>query len=133
MLKAVATELRGFVRSYDLACRVGGEELALLLPRARPAETLARLDRLRDRIGALRLLHDGVELPTITVSIGVADIEHGAPSDLLRRADIALYAAKRAGRNRVTSWAEELDATGELPPRLETVDALPPRRRDEEP
>ena len=132
VLKAVAAELRGFVRSYDLACRVGGEELALLLPRAPLDETCVRLDRLRENIGRLALRHDGVALPAITVSIGVADTLQGASDDLLRRADVALYAAKHAGRNRLACWEPALDGGSDAPlaPRPADSDAPRLRRRD---
>ena len=131
VLKAVASELRGFVRSYDLACRVGGEELALLLPRAPIEETRVRLDLLRERIGTLSLRHDDVALPRVTVSIGVADLAHGPATDLLRRADIALYAAKHGGRNRVACWEPALDEQGFAEPHHDVGETLRRRRRDE--
>src|SRR6185369_4429670 len=53
--------------------------------------------------------HKGTQLPAVTVSIGVADLDTGAPDDLLRRADTALYAAKNSGRNQVKRWTVELD------------------------
>jgi len=104
VLRAVAGQLMHFVRSYDIASRIGGEELAVLMPRARLEETCARLDRLRERIARLALAHDGERLPRVTVSIGVADLWDGANTDLLRRADRALYAAKHNGRNRLECW-----------------------------
>lgn len=104
VLKEVARQLEGTVRSSDLACRIGGEELVVLLPDAQLHETCQRLDRLRARIAALRLRHGGAALPRVTVSIGVADLTLGPPSTLLQRADVALYAAKRSGRNRIGCW-----------------------------
>jgi diguanylate cyclase (GGDEF)-like protein len=109
VLKKVAEQLRHFVRAYDIACRVGGEELAILLPRAHIDEACARLDQLREEIGAAVLNYKGTQLPPVTVSIGVADLAAGSPDDLLRRADTALYAAKNGGRNRVMRWAESLE------------------------
>jgi diguanylate cyclase (GGDEF)-like protein len=128
VLKGVAGELRRFVRSYDTASRIGGEELALLLPRAALEETCARLDRLRENIGRLQLQHDGVELPRVSVSIGVADLAQGDAAHLLHRADVALYAAKHAGRNRLERWRPELDDQVLATP---TDAAMRRRRRDE--
>lgn len=136
VLKAVAAELRGFVRSYDLACRVGGEELALLMPRATIDESCARLDRLRERIAELSLHIGGVVLPSVTVSMGVAGLEDGASADLLHRADLALYAAKHGGRNRVARWEPTLeqqsaDVATALPADA-ALDGEPRRRRRDE-
>jgi diguanylate cyclase (GGDEF)-like protein len=110
VIRTVARQLLGFVRSYDVACRIGGEELAVLMPDAAIVDACQRLDRLRERIATQRTQHHGVELPAITVSVGVADLEGGEATDLLRRADVALYASKNAGRNQVTRWTPALDA-----------------------
>ena len=122
VIKAVAAQLLSFVRSYDIGCRVGGEELAVLMPRAPLGEACMRMNQLREQIGSLKLHHEGVALPRITVSIGVADTHNIGGHDLVRRADMALYTAKQSGRNRVVQWTEDLDASsafGELAaPRL---------------
>jgi diguanylate cyclase (GGDEF)-like protein len=96
-LVRVARELAGRVRPIrELLARFGGEEFAVVLPGASLEEAAARAETMRaafDRDGH----------PT-TVSVGVAaEIPEGrrTPTDLLRDADEALYAAKRAGRNRV--------------------------------
>ena len=114
VLRAVAEELHGFVRAYDTAARIGGEELAVLLPRAHLEETCARLDQLRTRVAALALAYDGPTLPGITVSIGVADIAHGPAHNLLQRADQAMYISKHEGRDRLTCWSESLPSVSEL-------------------
>ena len=110
VIKAVAKQLHGFVRSYDTACRVGGEELAVLLPRAHLQETCSRLDQLREQVGHLQIRHNGSRLPAVTVSIGVAAVGQGSGDDILRRADVALYAAKHQGRNRLMCWSPELES-----------------------
>lgn len=109
VLKTVAEQLQGFVRTYDTACRVGGEELAIIMPRAHIDEAFARLDRLREEIGACALTYNGVQLPAVTVSIGVSALDDGPPDDLLHRADTALYAAKNSGRNCVKRWEAALE------------------------
>ena len=111
VLKKVAEQLRRFVRAYDIACRVGGEELAIIMPRVHVEEAFMRLNQLREEISTCILMHNGTQLPAVTVSIGVADLATGSPDDLLRRADTALYAAKNSGRNRVMRWAAELDTS----------------------
>ena len=116
VIKAVAAQVGGAVRASDLACRIGGEELALLLPGAQLRETCRRLDRLRQRVAATRLRHAGTPLPLVTVSIGVADVELGPASTLLQRADVALYAAKRSGRNRVGCWEPSMSMDSDVMP-----------------
>jgi diguanylate cyclase (GGDEF)-like protein len=107
VLRAVAAQLQGFGRSYDVACRVGGEEFAVLMPRAHIGEARARLEQLRERIAAQPLRHGGVALRAVTMSIGVAGLDQGPGGELLQRADVALYAAKGGGRNRVAVWDGE--------------------------
>lgn len=112
VLKTIADQLRCFVRAYDIACRVGGEELAIIIPRVHIDEAYGRLDQLREKIGCCALTRGGVQLPAITVSIGLAELEPdgGSAEDLLRRADVALYAAKSGGRNCVRRWTADLEA-----------------------
>ena len=110
VLKKVAEHLRRFVRAYDIACRVGGEELAIIMPRVHIDEAFARLNQLREEIGSCVLTYAGIELPAVTVSVGVAERDSGTPDDLMHRADTAMYAAKNGGRNRVMRWSAELDA-----------------------
>jgi len=110
VLKKVAEHMRHFVRAYDIACRIGGEELAIIMPRVHIDEAFMRLNQLREEIGACVLTYNGTQLPAVTVSVGVAELDSGTPDDLLRRADSAMYAAKNGGRNRVMRWSAELDA-----------------------
>lgn len=109
VLRAVAEQLQDFVRAYDIACRVGGEELAVIMPRAHVDEGFARLDQLREDIGRHRLTHNGVRLPAVNVSIGLAEFDGNSADNLMRRADAALYAAKHGGRNRVMRWEPEME------------------------
>jgi len=133
VIKAVAAQVGGAVRASDLACRIGGEELVLLLPGAQLRDTCRRLDRLRQRVAANRLRHAGTPLPPITVSIGVADIELGPASTLLQRADVALYAAKRSGRNRVGCWEPSMSMDSDVMPLEADEEAAAPEGLEDAP
>ena len=96
LLARTGALLRECARAGDVVARVGGEEFALLLPGTGSTEAAGVAERVRRR---LKALEDPV---TVTVSLGVAGAPGGAPLEaLLRDADQALYAAKRAGRDRV--------------------------------
>ena len=102
VLAAVAAALRSGCRGYDVLGRFGGEEFAIALPGidlARASEITARLRQLV----AEAAVPTGEGCPRVTVSIGAAVLgPHGRDlADLLVAADLALYRAKAAGRNRV--------------------------------
>ncbi|HKZ04958.1 MAG TPA: diguanylate cyclase [Methylomirabilota bacterium] len=95
--------LRGHVRVEDVPCRVGGEEFAIVMPGAAAKDALRRAEELREAAQRLRIVHRGVSLGALSISLGVAAFpEHATVADaLLRAADSALYRAKREGRDRV--------------------------------
>ena len=92
-------------RGPDLLARVGGEKFALLLPETPLAAARAVAERLRQDIGDTPILHAGEQF-NIAVSVGVSEarLDSQGAAGLIRRADEALYAAKRAGRNRVETY-----------------------------
>jgi diguanylate cyclase (GGDEF)-like protein len=96
----VARVLRTAARTGDRACRIGGEEFALLLPGADERESAAVAERVRAGIE-----RRGAPAGPVTVSLGVAAAsgEHATPEQLVADADARLYAAKDGGRNRVVS------------------------------
>lgn len=98
---AASTLSRAFRRS-DVIARYGGEEFVILFPEAEPAAAAARLEQLRAEVAQEPVPVAGTEVP-ITLSVGLAVFpdDGETPADLLARADQRLYAAKRAGRNRV--------------------------------
>ncbi len=108
VLRELAARLRRFTRSSDLTARLGGEEFVVVMPDT----ALAVANLVAGRVGrqlaeapvATGFVDGGLPL---TVSIGVAAIEGDADSCevLLKRADDALYEAKREGRNRVVTAA----------------------------
>jgi diguanylate cyclase (GGDEF)-like protein len=94
--------IRDSLRSEDLVGRLGGEEFVAVMPSTDAASALAAAERMRCAF-ADRPMRIGERELLITVSIGVAvlDAQDQAYSQLLRRADRAMYAAKTAGRNKV--------------------------------
>ena len=94
--------LRTHARAEDTACRYGGEEFTLILPEAGREAALECAARLGEKVRHLHVHYLGKELPAVTVSVGIAVYRRGAddPEHLLRRADEALYRAKREGRDR---------------------------------
>lgn len=97
---AVGRHCANACRSSDLAGRLGGEEFALLLPETGMAEAQAVAERLRAGAQALQVLHEARNVP-LRLSIGIACLEaaDSGPDALLARADRALYAAKKDGRD----------------------------------
>ncbi|QUD88161.1 GGDEF domain-containing protein [Phenylobacterium montanum] len=88
------------------AARYGGEEFAMIFPSERAAEVVRTLEEIREEVSsrALKRRSTNEDLGTITVSAGVAELKHGEKVDvLIERADQALYASKRNGRNQVTT------------------------------
>ena len=102
VLTAVGNLLKSSVRGSDIACRYGGEEFALILPETGTEIAARRAEDIRVAISGLHLIHAGRPLGGITASFGIALFPNHAldADDLLRVADVALYAAKGAGRNR---------------------------------
>jgi diguanylate cyclase (GGDEF)-like protein len=116
VLAAVGEALTASVRGdEDFAGRAGGEEFLALLPNTDRAGALAYAERLRGLIAAITV--PAVDRK-VTASLGVALMPDDAltDKDLLRRADRALYTAKRNGRNRVQSAQEATHATPDDPP-----------------
>lgn len=108
VLRELARRLKDQVRTIDLCCRIGGEEFLILLPGTEMQVGFTVAERLRRTISTVPFdVGAGSGPLSITVSIGVASYESSAdtPKTILKRADDALYKAKRAGRNRVVSDA----------------------------
>jgi diguanylate cyclase (GGDEF)-like protein len=104
VLRAVAEIFRNAIRTEDFACRYGGEEFTIILPDVTPEGAAARAEAIRRAVADLRVPLDQEVCGEFTVSIGIAFYPNdGEAADLLlRRADLALYRAKRQGRNQVS-------------------------------
>lgn len=90
------------LRPYDLIGRYGGEEFLVVLPNCDETAVVAVCERLRRRVADQPFTHDGRDVP-VTVSVGAAVSRAGSgdAATLVKAADLALYRAKAAGRNRV--------------------------------
>jgi diguanylate cyclase (GGDEF)-like protein len=107
VLRTLATRLSLHARAADILGRYGGEEFAILMPETSLEEGLKMAERLRQDIEAQPIQAGGKSL-SMTISIGVAALDDSLDETidgLVDRADQALYAAKQAGRNRVSSWS----------------------------
>lgn len=106
----VAAAIRGSIRRSDIAARLSGDELAVLATGTRAGAAVELARRIQETLQRIA--------PELTVSIGVTDldaIEERTGAALLRAGDLALYEAKRAGRNRVSigsSWAPAKHPSG---------------------
>jgi diguanylate cyclase (GGDEF)-like protein len=107
VLRRLGLVLQAYVRESDIACRVGGEEFAVLLPEGPLQIATQRAEDIRKAISDLTLKHEDQDLGAVTVSLGVATFpDHGTTADaLIRAADQVLYDAKHKGRNRVVAAA----------------------------
>ena len=108
VLREFAVRLKKSIRGIDLACRLGGEEFVVVMPDTDMAVATMVAERLRRRIAAEPFpIHKGERKVEVTISIGLAAL--AGPDDnaanVLKRADQALYRAKRDGRNRVVADA----------------------------
>lgn len=109
VLKIIATQLRKHLRPTDFIARFGGEEFVLLMPDTPLSAGLHLIEKLRAAIQACPFHFKG-EPVTITTSIGVSAFRPGDRSDhVLKRADEALYRAKRRGRNCVEPQAATIE------------------------
>jgi diguanylate cyclase (GGDEF)-like protein len=106
VISRIARVLDRETRATDIVARFGGEEFVVYLADTEPGHGVAIADRVRRKIETADIYHKG-ERVTITASIGVAELRDVAQiEDGIKRADDALYAAKRAGRNRVVDAAK---------------------------
>ena len=103
VLRILGEFLNKHVRGSDIACRYGGEEFILILSPTSAEGARQRAEKIREGASGLSVQHANRDLGAITLSLGVAIYpDHAAEAPaLIKAADVALYEAKHAGRNRV--------------------------------
>jgi two-component system, cell cycle response regulator len=104
VLREFALRIRKAIRNIDLACRYGGEEFVIVMPETDVTVATMVAERLRRRIATEPFtIEQGARQLNVTISIGLAALVDGSDNAaaILKRADTALYRAKRDGRNRV--------------------------------
>jgi diguanylate cyclase (GGDEF)-like protein len=137
VLRAIANVVKSQMRGVDTAARYGGEEIALILPRTDMLSAYNVGERIRAAIAELRVTTDS-EPPKVlgvTASFGIAAFPENkvkAGEDLVRRADRALYRAKKTGKNRVELfWSDESGPvripTTPSPDAIDAIDATDAR------
>jgi two-component system cell cycle response regulator len=108
VLREFAIRIRKSIRNIDPACRYGGEEFVIVMPETDMAVATMVAERLRRRIATEPFaIQQGAKQLEVTLSIGIAALgaEGDTAATILKRADQALYRAKRDGRNRVVADA----------------------------
>jgi diguanylate cyclase (GGDEF)-like protein len=102
VLRMVGQACKQNFRKSDICCRYGGEEILIILPTTTLDEAIGPVEKFREAISKLEIVHDGRAIP-ITISGGIAQIIVDTESweQTVGRADEALYAAKKGGRNQV--------------------------------
>jgi two-component system cell cycle response regulator len=107
VLKEFAVRLKRNTRGVDLACRLGGEEFVIIMPETDLERAYQIGERLRAGIAAEEFPIGGDRTVRVTASVGIGTLEapDDTPETMFKRADSALYTAKRRGRNRVVADA----------------------------
>ena len=115
VLRLVGMSLKQSIKGQDITARYGGEEFAVVLPNTALRQALTVADHIRRAVMSkeLKKKSTGEILGRVTISVGVSMLKPDDDADsLIERADACLYAAKRAGRNRVVCEADS-DYTAE--------------------
>ena len=110
-MQTISRFLQKSIRDVDAIARYGGEEFIMAIPDADKEAAFIMAERLREELSKIKLEN----LPQITVSMGIATY----PTDstdiegLIKKADVAMYAAKLAGRNKSVKYSSEIKLIGD--------------------
>jgi len=115
VLKEIGRFLQQNVRDLDMVARYGGEEFVIMIPEAAKDAAYSMSERLRKKFSRLKFEN----LPQITISLGIATFPFDGkqPEDLLKKADAAMYAAKKAGRNQVARYTRDVELVRDSEPK----------------
>ena len=114
VLSAYANDVMSAFRHHDMVARYGGEEFAILLPNTELEGVMAALRKVRERALGTEINVRGTQLRIPTFSAGVTLYHRGEPAEqCLARADVALYRAKEAGRDRIEAIGSDVAGAGE--------------------
>ncbi|MGE0545594.1 MAG: diguanylate cyclase [Kofleriaceae bacterium] len=134
VLRSIANVVKSQMRGVDTAARYGGEEIAVILPRTEMVAAYNVGERIRAAIAESRVTTDSTpaQVVAVTASLGIASFPESKATDgedLVRRADRALYRAKKTGKNRVELfWSDDSG-----PVRIPIQDPAPPAPSTQEP
>ncbi len=103
LLSALGILLKTHIRGEDIACRYGGEEFLLILPGASMEIALERAESLRQAVKEMHRDFQGLKPATLSLGVAVYPDQGETGGQLIQMADVALYRAKRAGRDRVVA------------------------------
>lgn len=105
VLKMVANSLQKNIRQSDILARFGGEEFVLALPNTPISGAKKLAENIKDSIESLRYVKNDEESISLTVSIGISDyFKEESLEELIHNSDVALYKAKKEGRNRIDEF-----------------------------
>jgi len=112
VLKRVVEAMKHAVRPYDLVARYGGEEFTVIMANSGEQEAMRIAERIRKRISEIDIMGSNGRNRHVTASLGIAIYPHASkePQGILKAADVALYEAKRSGRNKCILFEGALDA-----------------------
>jgi diguanylate cyclase (GGDEF)-like protein/PAS domain S-box-containing protein len=116
LLKSVANTIKNVIRSEDIVCRYGGEEFLIILPSANLQDTYQRALQMNDMVKNIVLNSGSKKIKDVTISLGVSAYpDQGRTGDeLITAADMAMYKAKREGRDRVCLASDEINLESRL-------------------
>jgi len=124
-LQTLVRAMSALLRQQDLLARVGGEEFAILLPDSSVAAAAATAERIRQAVAGLDIEFESGSI-RITISAGVAEFNPACDwEEMMRRADAAMYAAKRRGRNLVSARPDSDEEAAEPNANLTQLRLLP--------